>query len=210
MRNLFVTLMMSFIFFGISVSVVQANNGQKLLCLGKKNFAPDIELDLRNITRLDIQHFSEAFSRNDGPDYAKFKMSETYQDKVQIEFDGMSSFKFRWKKPPNVNKGYVNTFSAKLLPNGRLISAERSHAYQWQCDKGRDEALEILANLENNKTPASDKIKSHSRNADKINKDEAAQILQSEKIGSAKNECQIIGYTVGTEKFADCVMQLIK
>jgi hypothetical protein len=137
-------------------------------------------------------------------------MGETYQDKVQIKFDGISSIKFKWKKPPNVSKSYVNTFSAKLLPNGRLISAERSHAYQWQCDKGRDETLEILANPENNKTQASDKIKSHSRKADKINKDEAAQIPQSEKIDSAKNECQIIGYTVDFEKFADCFMQLIK
>ena len=37
---------MSFMFLGISVSIAQANNGQRLLCLGKKNFAPDIELDL--------------------------------------------------------------------------------------------------------------------------------------------------------------------
>ena len=126
----------------------------------------------------------------------------------QTKFDGVSSFKFDWKIPPNVDRHYVSSFDAKLLPNGRLTPA--SHGYQWQSDKGKDEVLEMLANQEKNSTQAIDSTKIIPREEDNMKKDEVEQTSQSERIDFAMNQCQMIGYSIGTEKFADCVIQLIK
>ena len=68
----------------------------------------------------------------------------------------------------------------------------------------------MLANQEKNSTQAIDSTKIIPREEDNMKKDEVKQTSQSERIDFAMNQCQMIGYSIGTEKFADCVMQLIK
>ena len=161
---------------------------------------PDIELDLRSVNYIDIQLFAETIAHIP---------SETYKDDVVIAFDGKERFNFEWK---NFRFKNANKFSAKLLKNGRLIDGVNGR--QWQCDLGREDVLALLSKPPQVIENASD-IKKEQTTIERPAEVSSSKLSEQKvpdlgiDIDKAKEECSLIGFTAGTEKYGDCVMKLL-
>ena len=172
----------------------------KITCMGKKGGVPDIELDLRSVNYIDIQLFAETIANIP---------SETYKDDVVIEFDGKERFNFEWK---NFRFKNASEFSAKLLKNGKLIDGVNGR--HWQCNLGREDVLAVLSKPPQVIENASDLKKEKSTierpvevSSSKLNEQKVPDL--GTDIDKAKEECSLIGFTAGTEKYGDCVMKLL-
>ena len=105
--------------------------------------------------------------------------------------------------------GNTQRFIFSLLPNGQLIAALQGRSGYKQPGQAKYKcnlnAVELREKLEtqSSSTPTA-KPKQPVKNQNKVE--------QSGKmsLSDAKKECAAIGYTSGTEKFADCVMQFTK
>jgi hypothetical protein len=105
--------------------------------------------------------------------------------------------------------GNSQRFIFSLLPNGQLIAALQGRSGYKQPGKAKYKcnlnAVELREKLENqaSSTPTA-KPKQPLKNQNKVE--------QSGKmsLSDAKKECAAIGYSSGTEKFGDCVMQFTK
>ena len=193
-------LVIFLLFFNVNSVLAQSSPGDKITCIGKKGGVPDVELDLRSVNYIDIQLFSETIPNIPG---------ETYKDDVVIAFDGKERFNFEWK---NFRFKNANKFSAKLLKNGRLIDGVNGR--QWQCDLGREDVLALLSKPPQVIENASD-IKKEQTTIERPAEVSSSKLSEQKvpdlgiDIDKAKEECSLIGFTAGTEKYGDCVMKLL-
>ena len=95
-----------------------------------------------------------------------------------------------------------------LLPNGKLIAALQGRAgyappgqAKYKCDLN---AIELRELVEKNPSPQKTEVNSNSAsNSGGSNNNSNSSTEKAEK------KCSEIGYTKGTEKYADCVMKLM-
>ena len=96
-----------------------------------------------------------------------------------------------------------------LLPNGKLIAALQGRSgykppgqARYDCNLTATELRELI---ENNPPPKKTEIKAESSS----NSNSSINNLNS-TTENAEKKCSEIGYKKGTEKYADCVMKLMK